>query len=101
MQLLGLEGMAKKFVERAVDIQIREFLALDAEVIAAINDRDSIGRHSRVEDWLREYAVWQGYTGQSRRDVVRKIIEFADTRDLTRVTAREIIAGRGRPALHQ
>ena len=60
--------------------------AADTEVIEAINgrDREFEARASVITRWLgTRYRAFMGFATQSRSDVARRIIEFADARQAT------------------
>jgi hypothetical protein len=79
--LINLEAMARAFVSRAIAITQHNLETdIDAPAIRAVHGqiRDNRERESALKKWLRDYAVFQGFTAEMRADVVRRVLQFAD-----------------------
>lgn len=83
--MLELRQVATELIRRGWFLDPSD-VAADTEVIEAINDRDRefVDRAAAVTGWLgTKYRAFMGFTAQSRSDVARQIIKFADNRLVT------------------
>lgn len=77
--MLDLNRLVRTFVAQAVELQIKTCQDQDEDVIKAVNG--GANAQARVEAWLKNYKVFQGYKNQERHDVASKVVEYAQRRD--------------------
>lgn len=83
--MVDLRQVARELIESGWFLDASD-PAADTEVIEALNDHDrKFGdRATAVIRWLgTRYKAFMGFTKQSRYEVARRIVKFADTRQVT------------------
>lgn len=83
--MVDLRQVARELIESGWFLDASD-AAADTEVIEALNDHDrEFGdRATAVIRWLgTRYKAFMGFTKQSRYEVARRIVDFADTRQVT------------------